>query len=46
MDALSIGATQGGCAIVIIGAILTTTSIKDSLRVSDTLREFIKFEIQ
>jgi len=46
MNTLSIGATQGRCAIVISGAILTTTSIEDSLRVSETLGEFIKFEIQ
>lgn len=45
VNTLSIGATQGRSAIIIIGAILSSSSIKDSLRVSETLCEFTKFEI-
>ena len=45
VNTLSIGATQGRSAIIIIGAILSSSSIEDSLRVSETLCEFTKFEI-
>ena len=45
MNTLSSGATQGRSAIIIISAILSTTCIEYSLRVSETLCEFIKFDI-
>lgn len=45
VNTLSIGATQGRSAIIIIGTILSSSSIKYSLRVSETLCEFNKFEI-
>ena len=45
VNTLSIGATQGRSAIIIIGAILSSSSIEYSLRVSETLCEFNKFEI-
>ena len=45
VNTLSIGATQGRSAIIIIGAILSSSSIEYSLRVCETLCEFTKFEI-